>query len=224
MNKQINVNTTTETDSIEAFKLLDDQQIDLGILLEVGSMGAGHAATALSDILQEPILIDVPKIHTIQPHLLLKFYNKHDMPTIAIYLQLTEPYGCDILLMFELSEAKKIAAMMTMASSIEELDPTMETSAIQELANILIGSFLTAISDFIDVKLLPTTPQSIVDSFDAITDTFLIKQSMLSENALIFETCFKRKGEDAESILMIFPSQELKELLIQKSKKLIKMQ
>ena len=58
------------------------------------------------------------------------FFNIHEMPTIAIYLQLTKTYGCDILLMFELTEAKKIAAMMTFASSIEELDPSMETSAI----------------------------------------------------------------------------------------------
>ena len=41
--------------------------------------------------------------------------------------------ACDILLMFESAEAKKIAAMMTMCASVEELDPAMETSALQEL-------------------------------------------------------------------------------------------
>ena len=143
------------------------------------------------------------------------------MPTMAVYLQLTSSYGCDILLMFELTEAKKIAAMMTFASSIEELDPTMETSAIHELANILIGSFLTAISDFTEVSLLPSTPQSAVDTFDALIDGFLIKQSMLDEKAMIFETRFKRQGEDAKCILMIFPSEEIKQLLSEKSKHLI---
>jgi chemotaxis protein CheC len=123
--------------------------------------------------------------------------------------------------MFESTEAKKIAAMMTMASSIEEVDPAMETSALQELANILIGAFLTSISDFVGLGLLPTTPETVVDVFDAIIDNFLIKQSMASENALIFETRFLRKGEDAKSILMLFPSEELKALLIEKSKSLI---
>jgi chemotaxis protein CheC len=143
------------------------------------------------------------------------------VPTMGIYLQLTESYGCDILLMLELEEAKKIAALMTFASSVEELDPTMEASAINELANIVIGSFLTAISDFVGMTLLPTTPQSVVDTFDAIIDGFLIKQSMLSENAMLFETQFKRQDNEVKSILMIFPSNELKELLIQKSKTLI---
>ena len=118
----------------------------------------------------QPISIEVPKIHSIDAHLIPKFYNKHETPTTAVYLQLNAKFGCDILLMFELTEAKKIAAMMTMASSVEELDPSMETSAINELANILIGSFLTAISDFVGVSLLPTTPESVTDTFDAILD------------------------------------------------------
>ncbi|HSV49637.1 MAG TPA: chemotaxis protein CheC, partial [Candidatus Acidoferrales bacterium] len=44
-----------------------DAEIDLGILLELGSIGAGHAATSLSDVLQEPISISVPRIHTLKP-------------------------------------------------------------------------------------------------------------------------------------------------------------
>lgn len=197
------------------------EQIDLGILLELGSIGAGHAATSLSELVQQPVMIDVPKIHAIKPQLIPKFYGLHETPTTAIYLQLIGKYGCDILLLFESSEAKKIVAMMTMAQSIEEIDQSMETSALQELANILIGSFLTSISDFVGEGLLPTTPETVVDTFDAILDNFLIKQSMFSENALVFETRFRRSGESAKSFIMIFPSPELKEMLVRKSKSLI---
>jgi chemotaxis protein CheC len=220
MNTQTGVKADVQKVNAE-FKSSEDEQIHLGILLELGSIGAGHAATSLSDVLQQPISIDVPKIHNIKPHLIPQFYNLHDTPTTAIYLQLAEKQGCDILLMFESIEAKKIAAMMTMVSSIEELDPSMETSALQELGNILIGSFLTSISDFVGVGLLPTTPETVTDTFDAILDNFLIKQSMASDNALIFETRFKRNGEDAKSILMIFPTEELKDLLVEKSKSMI---
>jgi len=221
MSTQIDLSVKEQKNCSSIFKAIGNPQVDLGILLELGSIGAGHAATSLSDILQQPITIDVPKIHQIKPHLIPQFYNLHDVPTTAIYLQLKEAFGCDILLMFESTEAKKIAAMMTMASSIEEVDPAMETSALQELANILIGSFLTSISDFIGLGLFPTTPETVVDVFDAIIDNFLIKQSMSSENALIFETRFMRSGEDAKSILMLFPSEELKGLLVKKSKSLI---
>jgi hypothetical protein len=44
---------------------------------------------------------------------------------------------------------------------------------------------------------------------------------MVSENALIFETRFMRNGADAKCILIIFPTQELKGLLVEKSKSMM---
>jgi chemotaxis protein CheC len=214
------IKTDIDVAIINATPSSQDDEINLGILLELGSIGAGHAATSLSSVLQEPITIDVPKIHTIKPHLIPKYYNEHDTLTTAIYLQLSDKFGCDILLMFESMEAKKIAAMMAMCG-VNELDAEMEKSALQELANILIGSFLTSISDFTGVQLMPTTPETVTDVFDAIIDHFLIKQSMISDNALIFETRFKRNGEDAKCKLMIFPTDELKGMLVEKSRSLM---
>lgn len=219
MNEQIenSNNTTCATAESNQSAYPSSESVELGILLELGSIGAGHAATSLSEILQQPVVIEIPKIHTMPPHMLPQHYKRYDEPTTAVYMQLANS-ECDILLTFEVIEAKKIAAMMTMAPSIEELDPVMEESAIQELANILIGSFLTAISDFTGIRLLPTTPQRVVDTFDAIIDNFLIKQSMISDEALIFDTHFRRAGANANSTLMIFPSPQLQEQLVQKSK------
>jgi chemotaxis protein CheC len=129
---------------------------DLEILKEIGNIGAGNAATSLSTVLQQEVQMNVPGICNIPPHLLNKHYNRYDVPTTAVYMQLTRECKMDILFMLENAEAKKIAMMMTMAPSIEELDPEMEQSAIQELTNIIIGSFLTSISDFTGINLIPT--------------------------------------------------------------------
>ena len=190
--------------------------IDLDVFLELGNIGAGNAATSLSEIFQEQISIEVPKIHTLAPHLVPKFYEKHDMPTTAVYMQLRGEADCDILLLFEEEEAKKIAAMMTMIP-IEELDKEMETSAIEELGNIVIGSFLTALSDFTGANLVPNPPQLASDSFDAILDTFLIKQTLTSDMAVIFDTYFKRADGNISGILMMFPSRELQAVLTEKA-------
>jgi len=195
-----------------------DESIDLGILLELGSIGAGHAATSLSDVIQQQVQIEVPTIHKIPPAALYKRYkDQADLPKTAVYMNLADS-ECDILLMFDLAESKKIAAMMTMAPSVEELDPAMEESAIQELANIIIGSFLSAISDFTGVLLMPTTPTRVVDTLGAIMDNFIVKEAMLFEEAIVFDTHFKRIGEDSSLMLMLFPSPKLLNLLIQKSK------
>lgn len=211
---------TCDLNDLESCNYASNQPAELEILLELGSIGAGHAATSLSEVLQQSVDIEIPKIHRIPPNLIHTLYQRDGIPTTAIYMQLADS-ECDILLLFEFKETKKIAAMMTMTPSIEELDPLMEESAIQELANILIGSFLTAISDFTGVRLIPTTPQQTIDTFEVIMENFMVKQSLISNEALIFDTKFKRAGEDANSMLMIFPGPKLQELLVQKSKELI---
>ena len=210
---EVNLNFKVEIQETNA-----DETADLGILLELGSIGAGHAATSLSDVLQQQVAIEIPKIHKIPPITLYeKYKDRENMPTTAVYMKLADS-ECDILLMFDVNEAKKIAAMMTMAPSIEELDPTMEESAIQELANILIGAFLTAISNFTGLQLMPSTPTRVVDTLGVILETFIVKQSLMSEQALIFDTHFKRSNEDASSMLMLFPSPQLLDVLVKKSK------
>lgn len=196
-------------------------QNDLDILREIGNIGSGHAATSLSEILKQDVRMDVPAVYSMSPHLLNRYYNRYDVPTTAILMQLASDNGCDILLMFEIEEAKKIAMMMTMAPQMSDLDPEMEESAIRELANIIIGSFLTAISDFSGIQLMPTPPQRVVDTFDSILDNFLVKQASSADKALVFDTCFTRSGEDAKSILIIFPSPSLRTSLINKSRELL---
>jgi chemotaxis protein CheC len=195
---------------------------DFGILLELGSIGAGHAATSLSQILQQQVTIDIPRICTIPPNILPKLYHSHNMPATAVYMHLVEKLECHFLFIFEMPELKEITTMMTKNFFAEEGESSMESSAIEELGNILIGSFLNAISDFTGIKLVSTPPLLIGAPFDSIINDFVVKLSSASGEALVFDTCFKRAGGYyAPAHLMIFPSPELRELLIRKSAEII---
>jgi chemotaxis protein CheC len=195
---------------------------DLGILLELGSIGAGHAATSLSMILQQKVTIDIPRICTVPPNMLPKFYHSHDMPATAVYMHFVEKLECHFLFIFEMPELKEITSLMIRSLPQEEGESSMELSAIEELGNILIGSFLTAISDFTGIRLISTPPLLIGAPFDSIIHDFVVKLSASSGEALVFDTCFKREGGYySPAQLMIFPSPELRELLIRKSTEVI---
>ena len=191
---------------------------DLGVFLEIGSIGAAHAASSLSEILQQPVTIDIPRIGTIPPNMLPKFYHSHNMPATAVYIHLVGKLECHFLFIFELPELKEITTLMTRSITPRECESSMESSAIEELGNILIGSFLTTISDFTGIKLISTPPLLVGAPFDSIVRDFVVKLSSASGEALVFDTCFKREGGYyAPAQLMIFPSPELRELLIRKS-------
>ena len=205
-------------DDTKVENLAPNEAIDLGIILELGSIGAGNAATSLSEVFGEQISMELPKIYTLPPHLVQKFYGLHDVATTAIYMELRGEADCDILLLFEEQEARKIAAMMTMTPSPDDVEPEMEASAIEELGNIVIGSFLSALSDFTETNLVPNPPQRATDSFDAILDTFLIKQVLSTDMAILFDTRFKRADGNISGMLMMFPSRELQGMLTEKAK------
>jgi chemotaxis protein CheC len=195
----------------------DGDLMDVAILSELASMGAGHAATSLSELLQQPVTIEVPRVHRAPAHLLLKEFGLHETPTTALYISLASGPECDILLMLEADEARKVAAMMTM-TPVEELDPSMEASATEELANILVGSFLSAISDFAGLQLMTAPPERIVDAFDSILDFILAKNSMLYSEILLFDILFKASEKVSRCMLLAFPSPEMQRNLVEKSK------
>jgi len=196
-----------------------EERINLDILQEIGSIGAGHASTALSRLLAERIMVEAPRLHTAPPHLVPIIYGKHERPMTAIYMQLKGIADCDFMLALEIDEAKKIAAMLTMAPSPKEVDSDLKKSAIEELGSIVICAFLSAIADFTGIRLIPAPPEVVNDSFDAVIDFFLAKQALASELAVVFDTRFKRCDSSAEGILVMFPSIEFQKMLADQGKK-----
>ncbi len=198
--------------------LTSDDIHEFEILLELGSMGAGNASVALSNLIQEPIRIEVPRFHTAPIHLVPRIYAKHDTPVAAIFMQLRGPPDCDIMLAFEAEEAKKIADFMAGNTTESEIDASLENSTLEELGSIMICSFLNAIANFTSTELVPAPPQLLIDDFDAIIDGLLLKQALCSSTAAVFDARFKRCGSSAEGYLIMLPSKELQHVLTRKGK------
>ncbi len=198
---------------------VNEKVSDHDVLLEIGNIGAGHATIALSIMLHEQVNVEVPRLHMKQPHLVPLIYEKHDTAVAAVFMQLRENSDCDLMLIFELEEAKKIAELMTGGM---ETDQDVEESAIGELGSIMICSFLNAMADFTSTELLPTPPQLIYDAFDAVVDSLLAKQALCSDVAAIFDARFKRSNSSAEGYLIMFPGAKLQKLIARRGKEWLK--
>ncbi len=67
-------------------------------------------------------------------------------------------------------------------------------SAMQELGNILSGSYLSALSDFTGLKIYPTVPGLSVDMFGAIISIGLIEISQISDHVIVINTSIFEDG------------------------------
>ena len=133
---------------------LTDIQKD--ILMEVGNIGIGHAATALSKMLDGTVNIELPKLQVTNIDGIINAYPTEGYLTNC---GIVGEIGGDLAFVLSKKELLRVVELMTKApkNSVKEIDE-MGKSAIAEVMNILSGAYLTSLSDFSGFNLMPNIP------------------------------------------------------------------
>lgn len=152
---------------MEAIRSLKFIQLDA--LRETANIGAGHAATALSQMTGNTIMIKVPAINILQLDAIPAQFGEDEEPVAAVMMHMLGDLSGRTLLVFPKATVMRLAELMLrrpVGSSIALGE--METSAIKEAGNILCGAYLNALSDFLGMLLLPSPPSLVVDMSAAV--------------------------------------------------------
>ena len=117
------------------------------LLAEVGNIGAGHASTALSDLVGYRVNVTVPKASLVPVTNLSDEVN--DEMAIGIHIPVSGDIDGGVLMLFPRKYALKLSDILMgrevgTATEISE----MEESSLKEVGNILVGNCLTALSRF----------------------------------------------------------------------------
>ena len=210
------------TKPFETTKLLETLIMctDLRVFAEIGNIGAGHAATVLSILARQPIQVSLPKLETGPPCNIARMCGPPDREVTAVHMQLINEPNCDTLLVFDPQEAKKIAYIMTEKSTNAPRSEIIK-SAIEEMGSIIICAFLGAIGNFSGMTIIPSLPEVVTDSFEAIIDVFLAKQLIEAKSALIFQVDFRRSKSSTKGYLLMIPSPKFREQFTNAGKKWI---
>ena len=67
---------------------------------------------------------------------------------------------------------------------------------MQELGNILSGSYLSALSDFTKLKIYPTVPSLVYDMVGAIISFGLVEVSHYSDYVIVIDTSINEEDSD----------------------------
>jgi chemotaxis protein CheC len=150
--------------------------IQLDALREVANIGAGHAATALSQMIGETIMISVPRINVARLEDVPPQVAEPDEPVAAVLMHMLGDLTGRTLLVFPRRTALRLAGMLMRRPTdpnAEEFSE-MDQSAIKEAGNILSSAYMNALSDFMGMMLLPSPPSLAVDMSNAVlTTTYL---------------------------------------------------
>lgn len=163
----------------------------MDVLKEIGNIGAGNATTALAQMLQSRIDMDVPQVKLIGVDELAESIGDSTKMMTAIFLDVEGDIEGDIIFMLEDKSARfLISKLMGMEVSGETFNE-MELSCIKEISNIIAGSYLNSLSTLTSLKIYPSIPHFTMDLVDAILHSSMRKNQEENEQILFIQTQFK---------------------------------
>ncbi len=146
--------------------------IQLDALREVANIGAGHAATALSQMTGNTIMISVPTINIARLEDVPPQVSGPEEPVAAVLMNMLGDLTGRTLLVFPRPTALRLSDLMLNRQAKPDADlGELEQSAIKEAGNILSGAYMNALSDFMGLMLLPSPPSLAVDMSSAVLST-----------------------------------------------------
>jgi chemotaxis protein CheC len=193
------------------FERMSESRLD--ILREICTIGAGHAATALSQLTDRRIDLEVPKV---------LFARIEEVPAIAggaetvvdgLYFRILGDARGVILMLFPEESGREVIRLALGGREPSPGDP-LGVSAMREIGNILASAFLSAIGQLAGLSLIPSVPGYARDMAGSILDPVLIELSRLEDTALVIETVFREAGEGIRGHFFLLPDPRTLEAML----------
>ena len=197
--------------------------IQLDAIREIGNIGAGNAATALSKILCRVVEMDVPKVDLVSIYELSEYYGSPTTPVASVFVHSEGRFTCSVIFIDSEIGAKEMINMWLNVYfgdfAAEELPSEMLDSGLAELGNVIIGSFLGAINSIIETEFQISVPGVAHDMLGSILDVVASIYGYMGESALVVSTALRISGAENVNMdgnIIFLPSPEALKLLLKK--------
>ena len=171
---------------------LTDMQFD--VLKEIGNIGAGNATTALSQMINMKIDMNVPKVALVPLSDISGIIGSEEMVIVGIMLGMEGDITGTMMFLLKVDSAHRIVNLLMGTDSAPDADfGEMEYSALSEIGNIIAGSYLSALSSLTGLKIVATVPAMTIDMAGAILSVPAIEYGKIGDKVLFIET---QLGED----------------------------
>jgi chemotaxis protein CheC len=156
---------------------------DLDILGELGNIGSGNAATALSVMLKTEVDIGVPDVKVCDiVHIPDAFGGPEKIQT-GIFVSISGFLDGYILFLLNTESIETIANII----SSEHQEITSQ-QIIAEVANIIVGAYVGALSDMINQPLLLSPPEIAQDMVGALLDNIIARVMSAADETVLINT------------------------------------
>jgi chemotaxis protein CheC len=192
---------------------LTEMQADA--LRETGSIGAGHAATALSQLVGHSISIDVPTLDVVGIGDVPEIFGGPEALVVAVHVRLLGDLGGSMLFMAERSSALALVDLMRAHPlGTARSYGADEEALVTHVASILISAYLAAIGRLADISLLPARAAAALDMAGALMEAVTSAAALHADVALLLRTRFYDAETSVDAYLFFLPDPDALEVLL----------
>lgn len=166
---------------------LNDNQKDA--LRELGNIGASHAATTLSTMLNTPIMLNVPEISIVDMDVINQQIEQSTSAMVIFTMEgQMAKAGYVILHVPQESVIQMTSIMLGLPIEPDRPLNEMDESAINEIGNIMVSAFLDGTAELLGIIMLPSPPRTIFDLPKNVFDLVIQESNILYDNVVFFKT------------------------------------
>jgi chemotaxis protein CheC len=191
---------------------------ELDALREFVNISTAHSATALSKMVDKTIQVNVPQMKLVPVPEIPKMLGGSGVPVVGLYFRISGNMSGSMLILFPKVTAQKLVELL-LAGIVEEEAlgfKGIEKSALMELGNVLTNSYLNALAELLNIRLLLSVPHYAEDDLGAVMDLLLIELVEVADYALMMATTITLEGTDLAGHIIMFPDNVSLDMMLNK--------
>lgn len=194
---------------------LNSQELDT--LREVGSIGTGNAATALSELIGEEVRIQNPEVRIMEYNEAIDWIGGPEEVTAGVLVRISGKMS-GIMLSVQKLDFVNLVLKSMMGKEVEDYFglQEMESSALVEVGNIMISTFINALTGLAGFDVELSVPAFTVDMQGAIMSVPMAAYGGQSNYIMTIGGKFICNGAEVPCRLMMSPDIRSLEFLLRK--------
>lgn len=192
-------------------------ELHIDILKEIGNIGAGNAATSLSQMLSKRIDMNVPEVSLLDYENVINSIGGAENIVVGILVSFDGEIEGVILFLLKKEFVHMIlnSLLGTELHSFEDISE-MEMSALSEIGNIMVSSYVNSISSLTNMAIDITVPSLNIDMSGALLDAVTAEFSEAADRVIFIREKYFCQEETIYSHMLLLPSMSSLEILLRK--------
>lgn len=179
---------------------------ELDVFREIGSIGNGNAATALSGILMEKVNMEMPEVGILEFNEAQKRLGEPEEIVAAVLVELSGKISGIMMLILKKDFVRQLTGKVLGRTELDMLRlDSMEESLLLEAGNIMISSYVNALSSLARIPVELSVPQIAVNMLGGVISMPLAMMGIVSDKLMMIKGKFFIGEAELSSDMLLLP-------------------